>query len=805
MLQLKFLAACIVLQLAMQVAGAQGTDPESAVSIVVDFASGDAITLRRLERGEASIDVDGHLREPVWDTLPAFDAYKVLEPDTLEDPIYRTQMRMFYTDRGIYVSFEMEQPHDTIVRRHAPRDSFDVNRDTIGINIDSSGSGRYGYWMTLALGDGQMDGTILPERQYSREWDGAWYGATQLTDDGWSAEFFVPWGQMAMPKQQGTRRIAIYSSRKVAHVNQRWGWPALPNSVPRFMSLWQPLELEGVDPRQQWSVFPYVSSTFDRVVDEARYKAGVDLFWRPSSNFQGTATLNPDFGAVESDEVVINLTADETFFPEKRLFFQEGIEIFETTPRANEGDRNKFTIINTRRIGGRPDEPDLPPGVELPPRQQLKPADILGAAKATGQFGGVRYGLLAAIEDTTDFIADDMNQYSQDGRNFGTVRMIYEDSRNAAYRGLGFVSSLVAHPDANAVVHAVDYHYLSTSGVWRFDGQFVRSDRDETGIGYGSTLDISYAPRQGLKHTVKLTDFDDKLDVNDFGFQRRNNERLINYQIEWIKSGLTKIRDSRLTPFINYGENGDGLATSGGIGSGYRFILNNNDQIDGFAAFFPGRYDDRNSFGNGTYKINNRGNLNFNYTTDTSKPVSASLSTGWDGGDLYSGNFELTGQISWRPRDNIGFNLKIRHIDIDGWLLHEGGKNFTSYKGERWQPELGFEFYPTAMQQFRIALQWVGIQAEEDRFYVLPDNSFDLVEVYAPPADSESADFSLSSLNFQIRYRWQIAPLSDLFIVYTKGDGRRTELSDFSDLFRQSWQEPLGDQLIIKLRYRLGS
>ena len=171
-----------------------------------------------------------------------------MNPTRLGEPVYATELMMFYSDRGLYVAFDMEQPAETLVQRHAPRDSFDVNRDTVGINLDSSGSGRYGYWMTLALGDGQMDGTVLPERQYNREWDGVWYGATARTERGWSAEFFVPWSQMAMPKEDNVRRINLYSSRKVAYRNERWGWPALPRSQPRFMSLWQPIEFRGVDP-----------------------------------------------------------------------------------------------------------------------------------------------------------------------------------------------------------------------------------------------------------------------------------------------------------------------------------------------------------------------------------------------------------------------------------------------------------------------------------------------------------------------------------------------------------------------------
>ena len=105
------------------------------------------------------------------------------------------------------------------------------------------------------------------------------------------------------------------------------------------------------------------------------------------------------------------------------------------------------------------------------------------------------------------------------------VLVIYEDSIGAAYRGLGFISSVVTHPESDAQVHGIDAHYLGTDGVWQFDGQYVHSDIDEEGSGNGLFTDFAYQPRQGLRHTLQLTYFDDLVDVNDFGFQRRNDIR----------------------------------------------------------------------------------------------------------------------------------------------------------------------------------------------------------------------------------------------------------------------------------------
>ena len=791
------LCACLTVHPALP----QQIDKEPP-GVAIDIGAATPIRLQRFSHEDAAITVDGHLNEPVWTDVPAHNNMRVVEPDTLAETLYRTDVRMFYTERGFLISFDMEQPPGTIVQRFTPRDDRDVSRDYVSFTLDTSGTGLYGYWMNLAVGDNQADGTILPERRYSREWDGAWFGATQITVNGWTAEYFIPWSQMAMPAAKELRRIGIYTLRRVSHLGERWGWPTLPDSQPRFMSRLQPLVVEGIAPRLQWSLFPFISSTFDRIDDDLRHKAGFDIFWRPSSNFQLTATANPDFGSVESDEVVVNLTADETFFPEKRLFFQEGQDIFNTTPRSVSTSGQLFAVINTRRIGGRPDQPDLPPGTNVPLRQAIMPADLLGAAKATGQVGAFRYGLLAAFEDETRFDVD-QRSLVQPGRDFGAFRLLYEDDAGAAYRGLGFVSTMVAHPDADAVVHAADFHYLSSSGRWNIDGQVLASDRDETGAGYGAYADISYVPRQGLKHSLELTAFDDRLDVNDFGFQRRNDMREAWYRMEWVKSGLTRIRDFRILPFLRLEVNGDGFRTNNAIASDFEFTLNNLDALTLSAAHFPQRYDDRNSFGNGTFDVAARTNLSIEYETNPALPLSLYGEIGYQGEFVGGDAFEVEAGVNWRPRHDFNVAFEINHMDRNGWLLHQEDRNFTTFNAIQWQPELRLEYFPSARQQFGLALQWVGVRAREDEFYRLDDDSTRLLRIAKPPGPTD--DFALSELSFQLRYRWQIAPLSDLFIVYTKGDSRRAALTDFSDLFRSSWERPLGDQLVVKVRYRLGS
>lgn len=805
--RLNFRAVVPALLLSACVCAPTFAQNSNASAVELTFNDGLALPLQRFDHGNVDIEVDGFINESAWGQVAPINQMRVIDPDTLENVPFDTEVRIFYTERGIYISFDLEQPTDSIVQRISARDNIDIDRDSVSITLDTSGEGLFAYWMTLALGDNQADGTVLPERNYASQWDGAWYGATQQTDSGWSAEFYVPWGQMAMPREDGVRQIGVYTERKVAYLNQTWAWPAIPESSSIFMSSLPKLELEGVDVRQQWSVFPYVSSTFDEIDSDVDYKAGFDVFWRPSSNFQLTAAANPDFGSTESDNVVVNLTANEVFFPEKRLFFQEGQEVFNTTPRSTGSNGKRLSIVNTRRIGARPRPPELPAGVSLPTRERIRPADLLGAVKATGQVGAVRYGVMTAIEDESEFLAGG-DRYLQDGRDFAAFRMIYEDSNGAAYRGLGYIGSVVQHPDSDAQVHAVDFHYLTSGGKWNVDGQLIRSETDLLGDGAGAFADVVYTPRQGIKHNFQMTYLDDKFYVNDFGFQERNDSRELWYRFEWVKSNLDIVRDFRFTPFMRYEENSNGDRTNNAIPVlSAAVTLNNLDRVNVALQHFPKRYDDLNSFGNGTFATAERTNSSFSYQTNTARPVSYSFGVNTSGEFVGGNSIGAEAGLTWRPRDNIALTTELNYDDRDGWLLHQENQNFTTFQADQWRFDASFEYYLTSRQQLSVALQWVGIEAQEDEYYNLPANAItkgrDLIKVARPAGPSDS--FGLSQLNFQLRYRWQIAPLSDLFVVYTKGDNRRTELLGFDEMFENSWDNPLGSQLVVKLRYRLGS
>ena len=759
----------------------------------------------------------------MWQELPAYDEFVVLEPDTLKPGVDETLVRIFYSSRGMYFGIDMTQPEGTLVSRLSGRDIRQINRDSINITLDTSGDGRYGFWFGVNLGDSLSDGTVLPERNFSSEWDGPWLGASVPTDKGWSAEFFIPWATMAMPAtgpdEGDIRSMGLYMSRKVAYRDERWGWPTLPGTQAKFMSALQPLEMRGVQPRQQYNFYPFTTITRDEVEDITRYRLGADVFWRPSPNFQVNATINPDFGGVESDDVVVNLTATEVFFPEKRLFFQEGQQIFIASPRADTrgsgvgrgGD--PYTMVNTRRIGGRARDPDNPNDLSISNRELIQPTELFGAAKLTGQSGRLRYGFLGAFEKEAKFDASttlpdgtvlDENLHV-DGSNYGIARLLYEDNKGGAYRALGVLATAVLHDQGDALAQGIDWHYLTPGGGLKMDGQVFTSDIDGEQRGYGGFLDFEFTPKRGHRYRLGLEHMDQHIDINDLGFLARNDRSRIRGTKIRTRSNPIIGRDNQfdLRGFADRNRANEFLGA--GIFLSDRLTFKNFSSITLRLGHFTPGFDDLNSFGNGSYRINERSSASLNYRTNSSDRLSYEVGAGFDEEDLGGDSWSANAGITWRPVDRMTFELAVRYRDRNGWLLHQGGRNFTTFNASQWQPRLGLEYYFTAQQQFRVSAQWVGIKAREDEFFLIPDSPDALIPTSKPPGDPD--DFAISDMIIQARYRWQLAPLSDLFVVYTRASDLSLALDqeDFGDLLDRSFNTPIADALVVKLRYRIGS
>jgi len=792
----------------------------ASFSPVCAFAADEPLRIVVPHVDDPQINLDGVLDDAIWQSVPSYDGMVVIDPDTLVQPRYRTNARYLYTDKGMYLGVDLEQPQETLIARLSGRDAF-INRDEFSITLDTSGEGLYGYWFSTALGGSVKDGKVAPERSFSSEWDGPWRRATAVTDRGWSMEAFLPWSMMAMPDVTGERTMGFWVTRKFAQADERWSSPALPFTGSRFMSALGEFVMADVHPGPQFALFPYASYTYDDIAEADDYRAGFDVFWRPSTNFQIAATANPDFGAIESDDVVVNLTAFETFFPEKRLFFLEGEEVFATTPRArsrsgssSSGPRKTATtffptpttLVNTRRIGGKPDI-DVPDDVDIEGATLGKPTELIGAVKVTGQNGGFRYGVLSAFEEDVRRVGTRNGQVvrlEQEGRDFGVARLLYETSKNGGRRSIGYIGTLVNKSDDKAVVHGIDTHLQSTDSKFSWDTQLIRSDVAAT-RGVGALMDFRYIPNRVISHSLSLDYLSRDLDISDLGFIRRNDAIGAVYSLNVSRTqGLQRLRSKNSSILLSYEENQDGRNVRGGIFLRNKWQFKNLSEIGTELDFFPKRWDDRNSRGNGIFINENRWVGEVSYGTDSAKKVSVSTLVGMRQEELSGWTTRAALGATFKPNDRFSFQFDISYFHRDGWLVHQEDRDFTTFAATEWQPKIAMDVFLSSRQQIRLTMQWAGIRAKEQELWSVPLRPGELDPRIAVPGD-DADDFTISRVTAQLRYRWEIAPLSDLFIVYTRGSNLPDRGEDeFGELFVDALTDPVIDFFVIKLRYRFG-
>ena len=765
--------------------------------------------LTRVDEDRANIQLDGRLDEAIWQQIPAFDGMRVVSPDTLADASLRTETRIFYTESGIYVGVMNYQDADSLVTRMTPRDTR-LERDGVVIDIDASGEGLFGYMMRVNLGDSKTDGTIMPERSVNLQWDGSWNAVTSVVEGGWVAEYFIPWSMMALPRVSGnTRQIGVYVERQVGHLNETWSSPPLPDTVNQFLSAFQKFQLQDIEPRTQITFYPYVSATHDAVRDENKLRAGAEIFWRPTTNTQLSASLNPDFGNVESDDVVVNLTAYETFFPEKRAFFLEGQDVFGTTPR-NQGARGPggpTSMLNTRRIGSAALY-QVPSGVQVLDTDLSAQSDLTGALKFTGQNGSLRYGVLAAAEDDMSIRGKRADgsvvRIDSSGREFGVGRLLYEDTVGGGRRSIGWMGTSVSHDLVDATVNGVDMHYFSADSRWIFDGQVLASDVNDV-EGYGAIADLIYRPARGVSHRIATGYHDDKLELNTLGFLTRNDLMHFDYNFTRDQSNIEGLRSRNYSIFVfNHWNSNNDWVRQGIFGTLNQTYLNNQSTMVSL-RYYHRRIEDRLGRGSGDYYVPGRWQLVAEWDSDPTRPISYGLGVDANSEDLGEKFLTTSASVNYRPVSNFSVALELNYAEREGLLVYRGNGRYTSFEGHQWSPKFTMDYFISAHQQLRLGMQWTGLKAFENKFLqVNPNRTEQLHEVAKPNLSDDS--FVISRMSFQARYRWEIAPLSDLFVVYTRGGNLPgSAFDDYSGMLSEAWSEPVVDTLVVKLRYRLGS
>ena len=750
------------------------------------------------------IDIDGSIDETIWNQAPVIDDFYLAnqDPGAMDSTKHRTEARFAYNDRGLFAAFTLYQPPELYAQSLSSRDSGGLNRDFVTIGLDTSGEGRYGYYFTVCLGGTQIDGTLTHPRNFVSTWDGAWWSQTQKVPHGWTAEVFIPWNILNMPNVDSERRIGLYLARNLHAISEHYASPRIHWRSPTFLNVLRPMLVSGINNEYQLSTFPYASYTSDVLQDESKSRAGVDVFYRPSPNFQLTGTIRPDFGTVESDEVVINLTAYETFYPEKRLFFQEDMDVF----RISSNQNTPFALLHTRRIGAPPVRPPLQDGYRFDESALRQASDIEIATKLSGNAGRWRYGLLGALEGDTGLLAHSsidskMMRINAQGREFWVSRLLYEDA-SEGNKSIGLLTTHSAHPQISSNTAALDGKLAFRDGQIWLVSQAAISDVEgkERGLGYFTSL--RYQPSVNSTYRLTKTRVDKQFDLSQLGFLPRKNQDHLSTQVNYLQYEKGAFRELNFGLEFQDGQNLDGQRTQRNINLSTFLIAQNNHVFWAGVFYHPSVIDDLNSYGNGAFQLDDRLFAGVDYGSDTTKRFSTYqwISTGHSffEGDWFQAHFSFL----YRPLDRWNINMQSFYTIDNGLVLHQGDRRFMVYNTDSVNMTLNTEFFLTARQYLQVGWQWRTLRANSRTLMEKEQDSVNLNAIQ-PDFELNTGDFAISRMNFQVRYRLEIAPLSDLFLVYTKG----TELPDalgrsFGRAFRETFDYPTSEYLVFKVRYR---
>ena len=316
--------------------------------LAVGTADGTVPTVQAVQAGTA-IEIDGRLQEEAWRSAPPATEFWQRDPDEGERATERTELRVLYDNNAIYVGLRMfDREPDKVTRRLSRRDDEWADADRVIVNLDPRHDHLTGASFEVTAAGVRRDAILYDDTRRDDSWDGVWHTAVSTDAEGWTAELRIPFSQLRFSASEETWGINV--SRVIRRKNEETWLVLVPKNERGVVSRMGHLAgLENINPKTPLELLPYSLTRAEFVAPEddadpfndgSRTFAGVglDAKWGLTGNVTMDATVNPDFGQVELDPEVINLTTMETFFPEKRPFFTEGTRDLQEL-RARRGRR----------------------------------------------------------------------------------------------------------------------------------------------------------------------------------------------------------------------------------------------------------------------------------------------------------------------------------------------------------------------------------------------------------------------------------------------------------------------------------
>ncbi|MET0814663.1 MAG: DUF5916 domain-containing protein [Pseudoxanthomonas sp.] len=721
-----------------------------------------------------AVDIDGRIDPKEWAGARHVDDFRMTQPLTRVPGSQPTEAWILATPEGLAVGFRNVQPAGVPRTRQRVQRDFDEQVDRVNLMVDFDGDGRTGYNFTVSSTDGIADAVISNENSFNDDWDGNWRHAVSEDADSWSVEMLIPWYIAPMRKADGdTRTLKIYLDRVIGSTGERSAWPAASFELPRFMSDFTGVEMPQYS-QSLLTVTPYVSGLYDNVRGRSDFDGGADIFWKPNGQFQMTATLNPDFGQVESDDLVVNFGATETFVSDKRPFFTENQGLFEYTTPSDFSQ-----LLYTRRVGGPADDGN-------------GSGDITAAVKVNGSLGRTNYGVFFAEE------ADEV------GRSFGALRLV----RDFGDQNLGVMLTQVDRPylDREATVLGVDHNWRPNQR-WnvqtRVFGSRIEQAGDTTGD-LGGTLWADYQMDHGWRQQWIAMHFGNDLQINDAGYLSRNSTNYLHWEVrkrfaDQPAESRYSSKEWRWRASSNHNDHGEKLNDQFRVSREGR-LRDGSYEYGQININGPG-VDDLITRGNGSVRRPGNFNAYFEYERPRKGNWGHALEMELLSGGL-AGNSKVGYSILYEPTyfvsDAFSLTAGLYADHSPDWLVWNRDSNLLGgYDAREVHFNAGLDWNIGNRQELRVKLQAIALDADMRQTYIVDG----LGNAIVSPAKVD--DFSVKNLGFQIRYRYELAPLSYLYVVYGRGGYRQDEYSeDTGQLLSDSFDLRDDEQLLVKLSYR---
>jgi hypothetical protein len=798
--------------------------------------------------------LDGKLDDPAWQTAQAIDKFLEYEPNEGADPRFKTDFRVVHDDKNLYLMARMYDPApDSIISLLSRRD-VRTQSEQLKIIIDSYHDRRTAYQFAVNPAGVKRDFYVSNDTNEDASWDAVWEVATAIDSLGWVAEFRIPFSQLRFAnKQEHTFGLMIV--RDIARTGARISWPLYKRNAQGYVS--QSGEISGITGIGQPSrleVSPYVvaknetrasGSSFDH---PQSFSAGADVKYGLSSNLTLNATINPDFGQVEADPSVLNLSAFEQFFEERRPFFLEGSGIFTFNTACGDIDSGCTGLFYSRRIGR---SPQLS-GFYGDDRSAVN-TTILGASKLTGRLGkGLSVGFLDAvtqrevgvddktIEPFTNYAVGRLQQDARNGQTgigvmvTGVNRNLDDESdpflRRSAYTG-GVdlrhrfykenyeLRAYLAASQVNGTTEAITG--LQRDGVHRYQrpDDDIELDPTRTSLtGNAQRLSVSKFGGGITRFQSVLQRFSPGFETNDLGFQARADEQMFR---NWFSLNYNKPNKVWQRGFFNFNTMNrwttDGLPLGMGLNTNWHVQLRNfmwghfGVNYNNFVT----TYNDRVARGGPALRNSSDASFWTGLESDTRKAYTGTL---WGG--AYRGDEGKTSgwwlepsaafRIGSQLNASIGVNFS-HDINDSQWRANFGvtGVDTTHYTfanldqktlsltsriNYTMTPNLSFQFYGQPFISKGDYTNWRELNDPRAKNY---DARF-------KPFSGDPGGFDFMEFRSNSVLRWEWRPGSTMFLVWQQGrqlDGAATNEFNFGKDLRSVFDTHPNNTFLVKVSY----